>query len=78
MKHIKHDFRSKACVFTPGWTKGVRSKVEIQLFQNNIMLHFKFKKITNVATWTKIFCPQPCPHPNLGMRLKFHFLRTWS
>ena len=35
----------------------------------NAMLHIKFKRITNSATWYQIFCPQiPLPHPTLGMR----------
>ena len=39
MKHIKHDFLSKACVSTPGWTWGWGQRVKIQLFQNIVMLH---------------------------------------
>ena len=31
--------------------KGVWSKVQIQLFQNMVILHIKFNGITNAATW---------------------------
>ena len=59
MKHIKREFRSKAC-----------QKVKIQLCQNTVMLHIKLKRITNaaMATHTCILptdhsppTPRPCP-----------------
>ena len=38
--------------------------VKIQLFQNMIILHIKFKGIMNAAPWKQIFCPQSPAHPH--------------
>ena len=60
MKNIKRDFRPKACV-------------QIQLFQNMVMLYIRFKGTTNSATWLQIFYPQtptPLPSQTLGVRSK--------
>ena len=35
MKHIKHDFPSKACVSPPGWTYGVGSKGQNSTFSEH-------------------------------------------
>ena len=52
MKHIKHDFRSKARdSHSLGGHRGWGQKVKIQLFQNNVMLHIKLKGIMNADTW---------------------------
>ena len=54
MKHIKRDFKIQG----PGWTKGVGSKSQIRLFQNNVMGHIKLKGITNGEAYvSKCFAP---------------------
>ena len=55
MKHIKQDFRSKAWVWLPGWTKGVGQRPKLFFFQNMIMLHIKLKGLTHAATFTRRF-----------------------
>ena len=51
IKHIKHDFRSKAWVRPLGGLRGLGQKVKIQLVHNMDMLHIKLKGIRNAATW---------------------------
>ena len=51
---------------------------KIQLFQNNVMLHIKSKRIMNAATWLQIFCKQN-PDPR-GQQVKIQLFqnRGWS
>ena len=65
MKHIKRDYRSKACVRPLVWTYRVESKGQNSAFQNMVMLHIKSKGITHAATWKQIFYPQT-PHRPWG------------
>ena len=41
-------------------------EVKIQLFQNKVMMHIKFKRITDATSWKQIFSPiLPPPLPPL-------------
>ena len=73
MKLIKREFRSKAYVLAPWWTKGWDQKFKIQLFKNTVMLHIKLKGTTKAAAWYRIFCPKTPTHPiplTLGLESK--------
>ena len=43
MKHIKHDFRLKACVRPPGWTKGEWSKGQYSTFSEHGHVAYQIK-----------------------------------
>ena len=62
IKHIKCDFRSRPVSHPLGRRRGW---VQIQLFQNMVMLHIKLKGITNAAACIKYFVLKPLPTPHL-------------
>ena len=61
MKHIKHDFRSKAWVQPFGWTKA-----KIQLFQNMVMLLIKLKGTTFLLSTHKACLGYEIRKVNIG------------
>ena len=84
MKHIKHDFRSKACVL-PLWVNLVvgvkRSKFN---FSEHGHVAYQIKEnheCSNIVANILPADPPPPPYPDPGdvvNRSKFNFFRTWS
>ena len=50
MKHIKHDFISKAASDSLGGLR-IGAEAKITLFQDMVMLHIKLKGMMHAATW---------------------------
>ena len=51
MKHIKSDFRPKACVSTPGWTEGEGSKGQNSTFSEQCHVAYHIKGFMNAEPW---------------------------
>ena len=66
MKQIKQDFIWKTWVCL-GWGQ----TVEIQLFQNMVMLHIKLKGMKNAVIYNHIFCPYTPWIPGIGSNIFF-------